>query len=631
METIYDALNSVLVSTRDQIKDMNPSNWFVQEDFAYAEFKLQLHRFNKKFMEPNESIQKELERQCSKRYLKNEKRLKKFDRQLFKSWPLVNLYKVRQEVKSILGNFRFEPRRAWFGPGETFASSSGDVSVYSKLVSNEWTVTKDCIPLLKLVIRNNRVFRRIMLERARAVLSQKAENTFKELLSVIRLRSPGSVAKISELLYRLRDEVRKSRSKRPDPITFDEQIALTWRLVSGGRFSSVPKDNLKRRPINVEPLGNMLVQRAIGRSLKEALRRSGNDLFTGQSVHQRLITNLGVATIDLSDASDSISWKLIHEVFPPSFVKLLDKSRSRYSRVEREWVTLKKVSSMGNGFTFEVLTILLLALTRSLGAKVARVYGDDIIVDVEQAHELYDLLAKYGFIVNQDKSFADGLVRESCGAFTHGGRPMLSYDIEWLENDLDAVVLANKLYNLKNDSTSRLARMFWGDVWHRVVELLPLSSKGPVPYDRYASSLGDYVWDESIEENYKSEGASLWIEKNFQLARNSVHRVQVLRIKPVNVDLRDIPWVGLRKSRLIHLGKLLRLMTKAPVMRFNANREECISETWFCDRRGLLISRSQYKSARNQTPYTEPPSCWGESYKKNGAVEFKDLAILAFD
>jgi hypothetical protein len=470
-----------------------------------------------------------------------------------------------------------------------------------------------------------------MLERARNVLAEKAKETLKELLSVIRLKSPNSGALISKLLFRLRDQVRKSRKRRPDPITINEQITLTWRLVSGGRFSSVPKDNRKRRPINVEPLGNMLVQRAIGRSLKEALKRSGNDLFTGQEDHKRLITRDSIATIDLSDASDSITWYLTKLVFPPSIVKLLDKSRCKYSLVDRQWNLLRKVSSMGNGFTFELMTTLLLALTRSCGAEVARVYGDDIIVDVKQAHVLYDLLNRYGFVVNRDKSFVDGFVRESCGGFTHRGSYLMSYDIEWLSNDLDAVILANKLYNLKEDSTAPDVRRFWARVWHRVVELLPLSSKGPVPFDRSSSCLGDYVWDNSIEENYVSTGPSLWIEKALHLPRNSVHRVQVLRVHPVQIDLRDVPYEGLRKSRLLNHGKLLRLLTKAPVQRFNANKVVCEAEVWFCDRRGLLYSRNQYKAARNCQPHSEPPSCYGDLYGKGDKVRFHDRAVLAFD
>lgn len=629
METTYETFNDALLELLGEISSAPSFDWTKMDSFEETEFALQLHRFQKKFMRPDETVQVKLTKECVARYRLGEQKLHKFSNLYRANWPLPYLGYVRNEVKKIIKHFRFRPELGWFGPGESFFSSGGDVSVYAKLVATEWSVTPGCINLLKLLIRNNRVFRRIMLERARAAARRKAEDKLKELTGLINLRSPRALGKVSELLYEIRRLVRASRAHRPEPLTFNEQFSLTWKLVPGGRFSSVPKDNRKRRPINVEPLGNILVQKAIGIALKNALQLSGNDLWCGQADHQQLIADIGNATLDLSDASDSISWKLIRDVFPPSFVKLLEKSRSPFSRVNNQWVSLEKISSMGNGFTFEVLTTVLLSLARAIGAKHARVYGDDIIVPVAQAPELMTVLGLYGFTVNQEKSFVSGPIRESCGAFTYNGQYLKSFDFEWLTSDLDVVTTMNKLYIMKQCSRDPAARAYWAHWWYRLIELVPLSGTGPVPTDfAKGDRLDEYVWNESIDENYASEGPSLWIERAYQLRRNSVHRVQVVRLHPMYLTLEDIPFVGKVRNRLLHLGKLLRLVSKAPVKRHMANILSCQSETWYADSRGLLMNRTMYKSLRNQGCISEGPSCWGREEYKRGAAEYKDLALL---
>lgn len=82
-----------------------------------------------------------------------------------------------------------------------------------------------------------------------------------------------------------------------------------------------------------------------------------------------------------------------------------------------------KVSSMGNGFTFELETLIFWALATAVSEKgKILVYGDDIICHVEDASKVVLMLDVCGFSTNSRKSFTAGPFRESCGGHYHLGR-----------------------------------------------------------------------------------------------------------------------------------------------------------------------------------------------------------------
>jgi hypothetical protein len=75
---------------------------------------------------------------------------------------------------------------------------------------------------------------------------------------------------------------------------------------------------------------------------------------------------------------------------------------------------------MGNGFTFELESLLFYAIAKTVrhfrrGSGIISVYGDDIIVGSDYAEHLSWVLGYVGFSVNPSKSFIDGPFRESCG------------------------------------------------------------------------------------------------------------------------------------------------------------------------------------------------------------------------
>lgn len=223
---------------------------------------------------------------------------------------------------------------------------------------------------------------------------------------------------------------------------YDEEIHLTsdlmpfyrsiigdrwWELqthptvVKGNRFTTVPKNAKTDRGICIEPSMNIYGQLGIGTYLKGRLKRFGIDLYSqerNQYLAQKAYT-ASLATIDLSAASDSLSWGTVLALVPQDWFDLLTLFRSPFTKVGDDWVELEKFSSMGNGYTFELETLVFYAALCSVVPPEERgncsVYGDDIILPQKYAPRLVEVLEFLGFKTNLQKSFLAGNFFESCG------------------------------------------------------------------------------------------------------------------------------------------------------------------------------------------------------------------------
>jgi hypothetical protein len=261
------------------------------------------------------------------------------------------------------------------------------------------------------------------------------------------------------------------------------------RTVRGNRFTSVPKDGLKNRGICVEPSVNVAYQLAVGRHLKRRLLFAGIDLKEGQTAH-RLLARDGsrygtLATIDLTSASDTVSYQLVKAVMPARWFDVLDALRSPYTRVKRKWVKLEKFSSMGNGYTFELETIIFAALAQACADRTGHqispgkgiwVYGDDIIVPRNLADTLLPCLRWCGFTPNPRKTFVSGRFRESCGGDFYDGIPVRGHNIEEEPTEPQHFIsLANGLRRVAKAHGAHPRR--WHVVkraWMRCLDMLPL-------------------------------------------------------------------------------------------------------------------------------------------------------------
>lgn len=225
------------------------------------------------------------------------------------------------------------------------------------------------------------------------------------------------------------------------------------------RVTTVPKSAKTDRVIAIEPTGNLFLQKGVGGYFRRRLKRRGIDL-DDQEINQRLAAqagNLALATLDLSAASDTVSRELVYELFPLDWANLMDSLRSHKALMpDGTPVKLEKFSSMGNGFTFELESIIFWALGSCVRDDIEpegsfSVYGDDIICPKSCAPDLIRLLALCGFSVNEEKSFVQGLFYESCGKHYFHGRdvtPVYQKEVVRPTSDVDdreAIRLHNRL------------------------------------------------------------------------------------------------------------------------------------------------------------------------------------------
>lgn len=309
-------------------------------------------------------------------------------------------------------------------------------------------------------------------------------------------------------------------------------------VVMGSRISTVPKNVDISRIICVEPSINQFFQLGIGTILETRLRRVlGIDLKTQPDVNRRMAfsgsmqseDDSALCTLDLKSASDSLSLGLVCEVLPPEVFSFLVRFRSHYTDIDGESVRLNMFSTMGNGFTFPIQTILfscavLAAREHAWGSssqsipskqkhanhyrpRLAHanewewsVFGDDIVCQRREYTSLVRLLSLMGCVVNEAKSFDSGPFRESCGRDFYHGYNVRPVYIRKLKTPADITVALNLLNKWSvrtgvslEHSIRYLLNLYSMRSRARSINPVPLSENDDagfrVPYSVYTSAL----------------------------------------------------------------------------------------------------------------------------------------------
>jgi hypothetical protein len=233
-------------------------------------------------------------------------------------------------------------------------------------------------------------------------------------------------------------------------------------VVEGAELNTVPKNEEKDRTTTKEPLGNMCMQLAAGAYFEGALRCVGLDIRDQQPKNQAMACFGSLtgtrATMDLKSASDRELPALVRLLLPPEWFELLWRIRSPKARLPNgEWITLEMISTMGNGFTFPLMTMLIVSLlyayrrVRRGGPRLwidwttACVFGDDIILPTDEYHDFAEILHQSGYVVNHDKSYFEGPFRESCGGDYWLGRDVTPFYVRSLDSDAEIYVALNKM------------------------------------------------------------------------------------------------------------------------------------------------------------------------------------------
>jgi hypothetical protein len=219
------------------------------------------------------------------------------------------------------------------------------------------------------------------------------------------------------------------------------------RLRQSSKLTTVPKNSKTDRVICIEPDLNIFVQLGIGALLRERLRVSGLDLDTQVNNQEaaRLAWKQDLCTMDLSAASDTISREVVWLLLDSNWADLLHFARVDYTQVGEEVVKLEKWSSMGNGYTFELESLLFYGVVTGccealgLSREDVTVYGDDLIFPNAAQELVLRTLDFLGFSVNSDKTFGKGVFHESCGTDWFKGQNVRPFFLRSDLSDFESV------------------------------------------------------------------------------------------------------------------------------------------------------------------------------------------------
>jgi hypothetical protein len=303
--------------------------------------------------------------------------------------------------------------------------------------------------------RENPIYR-VILTRARELISKTlgtfTESTMEQLLDLSRPGGGSAVGTTNPLLVDLPWKLGRKTELvvTPDALVYGRMLVersdrwlslhvefpdknvrhahVPYVATNTNRVAFVPKDATTHRTIAVEPHLNICLQLGVDAYIKRRLRGVGVDLST-QRRNQDLARAGAIGwmmqdplvTLDLASASDTLCQGLVERLLPSAWLDYLGNLRSPYYRMGKELpVEYQKWSSMGNGYTFSLETLIFWAIAKacstfSRSRERLGVYGDDIVLPRGTAGILIEVLGYCGFKVNTDKSALFGPFRESCG------------------------------------------------------------------------------------------------------------------------------------------------------------------------------------------------------------------------
>lgn len=324
-------------------------------------------------------------------------------------------------------------------------------------------------------------------------------------------------------------------------------------VVDGNRITFVPKSARTERTIAIEPLLNLMLQLGVDGYVRTNLKRFGVDL-DDQRKNQVLARkgSLGdspesFSTLDLSAASDCIALEAVKSLLPQAWYTLLLNLRCPSGDIKGESLCYNKLSSMGNGFTFAIESLLFSAIVygvmrshdpfEKVNWDDFAVFGDDIIVKAKYTARLTICLRKMGFSLNTEKSFTQGPFRESCGADWYQGvnvRPVfltaVPKSVHELWNDI------NRLH--------RVLQLRFGVDWETSATKEAMEQWIPLQFRGYIGPCSNFEFDTYLHSGCKPQGIQYSREKGS-------FKFQRLSRKPVDVPIRSkvhMTWMRMMHS-----------------------------------------------------------------------------------
>jgi hypothetical protein len=355
-------------------------------------------------------------------------------------------------------------------------------------------------------------------------------------------------------------------------------------VVEENRLSFVPKNDDISRTICTEPVLNMFFQLGFSEHLVSRLKNFFGIRLEDQQFRNRDLARRGSAwddyvTIDLSSASDSLSIKMLEHILPASFLRWLKRFRCPYSILPNgERLQLHMISTMGNGYTFPLQTIIFCGVVMSalkcsgLAARYDKdglaenfgVNGDDIILPTVAHRKAIRLLTLLGFKVNPDKTFVEGPFRESCGGDYFQGRNLRGPYLKRLGTTQDLYTAINALNLFSTRTGIRLSRTV--QLLLKKVEFLPVPRdsddfagiqvplsilRKPYRLDKGTQSICYYAWTHHPSGRIRMIGENLLVPKKF---KRRIYNPSGLLISILQGSI-DSRGIGVREDVIVYRRK----------------------------------------------------------------------------
>jgi len=346
------------------------------------------------------------------------------------------------------------------------------------------------------------------------------------------------------------------------------RLVITFTEVTKGVWKCIPKNIKSMRTITMEPAGNMMLQQGVLGALERVLSQSWARRFVQlkDQTHNQDAAREGslsghLDTIDLSNASDSVSFELVRRVFPASVWKWLYLTRSQVTKLpDGAEYRPAKFAPMGSAVCFPIQTMVYLSvvvlcyhrylygddtpvttdvlygeaplrtgrrnsvreLLRHINTgpehtisnlATIRVYGDDIICDSRVTEKVIEMLTTLGFEVNTEKSFTgDTYFRESCGGHYLNGIDVTPYSFK---PDATKTVFDGKLLVSLTDAANRALDLGLESVRAFLIEYASLRSHKGLGFNKKRRTL---LFEET--RGFRGEKPE-WLEYEYRISPQS--------------------------------------------------------------------------------------------------------------
>lgn len=297
----------------------------------------------------------------------------------------------------------------------------------------------------------------------------------------------------------------------------------------------VPKDSRGPRLISCEPLEYQWIQQGLGRSIMRHLESfwmtRGRVNFTLQSINREHALessrSLEYATLDMKDASDRVTLKLVERLFVHNdeLLRCLKATRTTSTTLpDGRVIMLRKYAPMGSATCFPIESVIFYALCVAAIArhermplpsagKLVYVYGDDLVVPTRLAQVCMQALESVHLVVNKQKCCITGPFRESCGMDAFKGVQVTPSRLrsQWTGRRSDGSAYASYIA-LSND----LAEKGYSSVSYYILRRL-YEVYGTIPYSpTHSGVLGIVVTDPEHAEKMNSRYFRNRVSRDYQ-------------------------------------------------------------------------------------------------------------------